>query len=182
MPENGRWLRRLLVGLAVVIVIIAAAVWGAPLVVPSEFMAGEIAHLVRAETNRDLRIAGPISFSLLPRVTLVAHDVALGSPSGSFSQDFLTVKTVDLALKPLPLLHGTIEIERLALTQPTVHLEVDKNGERNWIFRRPPAIPSPAAAKPVKPPKFPSGNATVVDGAATYLDQRTNFRARSVGC
>lgn len=180
MPENRRWLRRLLVGLVAVIVIIVAAVWAAPLVVPSEFMAGEIARLVRAETNRDLRIAGPISFSLLPRVTLVAHDVVLASPSGSFSQDFLTVKTVDLALKPLPLLHGAIEIERLALTQPTVHLEVDKNGERNWIFRRPLAIPSPAATKPVTPPSFPSGNATVVDGAATYFDQRTNLR-RTIG-
>ena len=176
MSEKKRWPHRLLIGLAAVIVIAVGAVLAAPLLVPSEFIAGQIAGLVRAKTNRDLRIAGPISFSLLPRVALIAHDVALASPSGGFSQDFLTAKTVDVALKPLPLLHGRIEIERLVLTQPTVHFEVDKNGERNWIFSRPAAAPSPSTARPVTPPSFATGDATIVDGAATYLDQRTNVR------
>lgn len=176
MSEKKRWPRQLLIGLGAVIVIALGTVLAAPLLVPSEFIAGQIAGLVRAKTNRDLRIAGPISFSLLPRVALIAHDVALASPPGDFSQDFLIVKTVDVALKPLPLLHGTIEIERLVLTQPSLHFEVDRNGERNWIFSRPLATPSPSTARPVTPPSFATGNATIVDGAATYLDQRTDVR------
>jgi uncharacterized protein involved in outer membrane biogenesis len=182
MPEERRWPRRLLISVASAIVITLGAVLAAPFLVPSEFIAGQIASLVRAKTNRDLRIAGPISFSLLPRFTLVAHDVALTSPPGGFSQDFLSVKSVDVALKPLPLLHGAIEIERLILSQPTAHFEVDANGERNWIFRRT-SLPAtvPLSAKPATALSFATGDAKLVGGVATYLDQRTGLKGRIDG-
>jgi uncharacterized protein involved in outer membrane biogenesis len=115
--DKWRVFRHLLIGLAVVFAVIIVVLLAIPLIVPSDFIAAQIASMVRQETGRDLRISGPISFSVMPRFALVAHDVALANPSG-FSGDFLSAKTVDVGLKALPLLHGSIEIEQLKLLQP----------------------------------------------------------------
>jgi uncharacterized protein involved in outer membrane biogenesis len=176
--KNPKIQRNLLIGVAGVLAVVVVAALAAPLVIPSDFIAGQIATLVRQKTGRALQITGPISFSLLPRVALVAHDVALASPPGGFSSDFLTVKTVDVALKPLPLLRGVIEIDKLRFSEPTVNFEVDKNGQRNWIFH--PEVATKTAATPAargsSGPSFAAGDVTIADGAASYLDQRNGVR------
>ena len=91
--DKGRSFRHLLIGLAVVFAVIIVALLATSLIVPSDFITAQIASMVRQKTGRDLRIFGPISFSVMPRFALVAHDVTLANPSG-FSGDFLPVKTV----------------------------------------------------------------------------------------
>jgi AsmA protein len=108
--------------------------------------------------------------------------VALASPAGGFSTDFLAVKTVDVVLEPLALLHGTIEIDQLELSEPVVNFEVDKAGQRNWVFR-PEAAPRPAAALPARnapAPSFTAGDVTIANGTVSYLDQRDGLK-RSAG-
>jgi uncharacterized protein involved in outer membrane biogenesis len=176
--KNPKILRNLMLGAAAVLAVVVVAALAAPLVVPSGFIAGQIAALVRQKTGRALQITGPISFSLLPRVALVANDVALASPPGGFSNDFLTVKTVDVVLKPLPLLRGVIEIDKLSFSQPAINFEVDKDGQRNWIFH--PEVVTKTTATPAARsnpgPSFAAGDVTIADGAASYLDQRNGVR------
>jgi uncharacterized protein involved in outer membrane biogenesis len=173
VPERVRFSRRLLTGVLVAVVVVIAAVFAAPFIIPASFVGDQIASLVSQKTGRALRIAGPISFSLFPRPGLIAHDVTLASPPDGFSTDFLTAKTVDIALKPLPLLHGAIEIERLKLSEPAISFEIAKSGERNWIFRLPRLKPTttPIAATS-RAASFGAGDVTIVDGAASYLDDR----------
>ena len=150
--DKGRFFRHLLIGLAVLFTVIILALLATPLIVPSDFIASQITSIVRQKTGRDLRISGPISFTVVPKFALVAHDVTLANPSG-FSGDFLSVKTVDVALKALALLHGSIEIEQLKLVQPRADFEVDKAGQRNWVFYppKPPlgAPPGGGSARPI---------------------------------
>ena len=169
--DKGRLLRHLLIGLAVLFNVIILALLATPLIVPSDFIAAQITSIVRQKTGRDLRISGPISFTVVPKFALVAHDVTLANPSG-FSGDFLSVKTVDVALKALALLHGSIEIDQLKLVQPRADFEVDKAGQRNWVFYPP---KSPLGAPPGGGSAGPSrmtGNVTIVGGAASFLDRR----------
>src|SRR6516162_11230017 len=170
--DKGRLFRRLLIGLAAVLVVIIVVLLAMPLMVPSDFIAAQIASIVRQKTGRDLRISGPISFSVMPRVVLVAHDVTLANPSG-FSGDFISVKTVDVELKALALLHGSIEIDQLELSQPRADFEVDKDGQRNWVFHpsRPALSVTPTARGSVAA-SFVTGNVTIVGGEASYLDRR----------
>jgi len=181
VSEKAGLLRKLLISLPVAVAIIVAAIFAAPYVVPASFVGDQISSLVSQKTGRDLRIAGPISFSLFPQPALVAHDVTLASPPDGFSTDFLTAKTVDVALKPLPLLHGAIEVEQLTLSQPVISFEVNKNGERNWIFRPPQpkasTTPSTGNSRIVS---FSVGDVTIADGVASYLDDRDG-RKRSLG-
>ena len=170
--DKGRPFRYLLIGVVVVLAAIIVALLVTSLIVPSDFIVAQIASKVRQRTGRDLRISGPISFSVMPRFALVAHDVTLANPSG-FSGDFLSVKTVDVGLKPLALLHGSIEIDQLKLLQPRADFEIDKDGRRNWIFH--PPQPPPSTVPPEKAsagPSFITGNVTIVGGAASFFDRR----------
>ena len=170
--DKGRLFRRLLIGLAAVLVVIIVVLLAVPLLVPSDFIAAQIASIVRQKTGRDLRISGPISFSVMPRVVLVAHDVTLANPSG-FSGDFISVKTVDVELKALALLHGSIEIDQLRLLQPRADFEVEKDGRRNWLFHlSKPVLSVMPTARGSVAPSFVTGNVTIVGGEASYLDRR----------
>jgi AsmA protein len=166
-------LKRLLLGMVTALAVILAAAFVAPLLIPDSVIKGQVASFVRQKTGRELHIGGSISFSLLPRLALVAHDVRLSNPPGGFSADLLIIKTVEISLKPLALLHSAIEIDQLNLAQPTINFEVDKQGRRNWIFHR------AAQAASTEPPaqsggglSFASANLTIADGTASYLDQR----------
>jgi AsmA protein len=160
------------IGLAVVFAVTIVLLLTMPLIVPSDFIAAQVASMVRQTTDRDLRISGPISFSVMPRFALVAHDVTLANPSG-FSGDFLSVKTVDVGLKALALLHGSIEIDQLKLLQPRADFEVDKDGRRNWAFHpSKPALNATPTARGSVAPSFVTGTVTIVGGEASYLDRR----------
>jgi AsmA protein len=166
--------RRLLIAVIAVVFVAALA---APFLVPSGFLKAEIASLVLQKTGRELRIAGPIGFSLLPRIVLTAHDVALASPADGFSTDFLRAPTVEVSLRPLALLRGALEIDRLQLSHPTISFEIDLQGHRNWIFRR--ASRTPLSASPdadTSGQLFAAGTLTIADGEVTYLDRRDGTR------
>ena len=146
LSDKGRSFLHLLIGLAVLFTVIIVVLVAAPLIAPSDFITAQIASMVRQKTGRDLRISGPISFTVMPRFALVAHDVALANPSG-FSGDFLSMKTLDIRLRALALLHGSIEIDQLNLLQPRADFEVDNAGRRNWVFY--PPKPPLSTAPPV---------------------------------
>jgi AsmA protein len=170
--DKGRSFRHLFIGLAWVFAVIIVALLATPLIAPSDIITTQIANMVRQKTGRDLRISGPISFSVMPRFALVAHDVTLGNPSG-FPGDFLSVKTVDVGLKPLALLHGSIEVDELNLLQPRADFEIDKDGRRNWVFSLPKSAQSTTpTARASAAPSFIAGNVKIVGGAASFLDQR----------
>jgi AsmA protein len=177
--------KKLLIGLAAVIVLVIAAAIAVPFFIPLDTYKARIVALVKTETGRDLRIDGPVRFSLLPSVALEANDVALSNTPGAASPDMVQLKTLDVELKLLPLLHGGLEISRFKLVQPAIALEVDKQGRPNWAFN-PPATASaaPEAAKPAPAAPAPSsagggfsgislGDVSIVDGQASYLDQRS---------
>jgi len=178
VPEKNRSSRNLLIGVATAMAVVIAALLAVPFLIPAGFIGNRVAALVRQKTGRDLRIAGSVSFSLLPRPGLIAHDVTLASPAGGFSRDFLTAKTVEIALKPLALLHGAVEIEQLRLSQPAIDFEIDVDGRRNWIFR-PPLGPATTATAPTpgSAPSFTAFDVTIVEGEASYVDDRTGRKA-----
>jgi AsmA protein len=175
--------KKLLIGLAVVIVLIIAAAIAVPSFIPLDTYKARIIALVKTETGRDLRIDGPVKFSLLPSIALEANDVSLSNPPGAASPNMVQLKTLDVELKLLPLLHGAVEIARFKLVDPAIALEVDKQGKPNWVFTPSTAAAAPAATATAAAPAtggasggFSSislGDVSIVNGQASYLDQRT---------
>lgn len=177
-------MKKLLVGLAVVIVLLVAAAIAVPYFVPLDVYKARIIALVKTETGRDLRIDGPVRFSLLPSIALEANDVSLSNPPGAAAANMLQLKTLDVELKLLPLLHGAVEIAEFKLVDPAIALEVDKQGKPSWAFTPPAATPAPAApnAAPTAPAaaggtegfsEISLGDVSIVNGQASYVDQRS---------
>jgi AsmA protein len=188
--------KKLLIGLAVVIVLVIAAAIAVPFFIPLDTYKAKIIALVKSETGRDLKIAGPVHFSLFPSVALEANDVSLSNPAGAASPNMVQLKTLDVKLKLFPLLHGGLEISQFKLVQPVIALEVDKQGKPSWAFNPPaPGGAAPEAAQPAAPSApaandnsgsanfsaISLGDVSIVDGQASYLDQRTNEKKQLTG-
>lgn len=177
-------MKKLLIGLGVVIVLIIAAAIIVPMLVPVGAYEGRLIALVKQTTGRNLTISGPVKLSLLPTLALEANDVALANAPGGRAPQMVRLKQLQVKLAVLPLLHGELEISRFALVQPVIALEVDKAGHPNWVFG--PA--APAAGTPAAAAASSSGagmpmaelslqNVQIAEGKISYFDARTGKTA-----
>lgn len=148
-----------------------------PILIPTGVVKAKIAALIKQKTGRDLRIAGALHLSLFPQLGFELTDVTLPSPNDDFSSDLLQAKSVRALFGFLPLLRGRIQIDRLELLRPALHLEIDKQGHRNWVFRAP-EQPQQAITSQSNNARFAAvvTDLTVVRGTADYLDQRNGER------
>jgi AsmA protein len=165
--------RRLLVGALAVVAIVFVTAYAAPPLLPAGWLKSQVADFVLRRTGCELRIAGAIDVELLPRPRVTAHDLALSNPAGNFFTDFLTAPLVEISLKPLALLRGSIEIDRVRLSKPAISFEIDGAGGRNWIFRRLPTEPGATSEGSRAVPPIAFDNLIAVDGNVSYFDQRT---------
>ena len=90
---------------------------------------------------------------------------------------------MDVKLKLLPLLTGHVQVDSFVLIDPTISLEVDKQGRANWTFNG--GSSAPAAAKPPVPEAKSAasssaanaplsdislGDFRITNGKLTYMD------------
>ena len=161
--------------LAVILLVLALVV---PLLIPASTYEGKIIAAVKQATGRDLTIAGPVHLSLLPGLSLTAENVALANAPGAAPAEMLTLAKLDVGLRLIPLLSGEVDITRLVLTDPVIHLDIDKTGKGNWAFE--PAAAPAASAAPQKTAKSASrlqqlnlGTVKIANGSLTYSDARS---------
>jgi len=179
-------MRKILIGLGVVIVVLIAAAFVVPMFIPTETYKEEIASRVRDATGRDLVIKGDIKFTILPTLGLTVKDVAFSNAPGAASKQMATFKQLVVKLKLMPLISGDVEIDQFELVEPVINLEVDAKGQPNWVFAgkaKPAGKPAPTA-KPSsggQAGKSASGgvklrDVRLVKGRVSYLDRRTGAR------
>src|SRR5690606_7810960 len=128
--SRTRMLNKLLIALGVLLVLVIAAILIGPGFVDWNSYKREITAKVEEATGRRLEILGDISLSLLPP-TLSAEGVRFATLPGRIA--------------PWPLLQGNLRVERIALVNPTILLEISADGRSNWAFRDGAADPSDRA-------------------------------------
>lgn len=172
-------MRKLLVGLAVLVVLIIAAAVVIPLAVPVAAYEGRLVALIKQATGRNLKIAGPVKLSVFPALEFDASDVSFANLPDARSPDMVRVKQLQMRLQILPLLHGSVVVSRLVLIEPVIALEVDGSGHPNWMFgtlaARPPETPRPATWPWPSSSSLALGEVRLVDGKISYIDQRTGL-------
>ncbi|QJE73543.1 AsmA family protein [Aerophototrophica crusticola] len=165
-------MRKLLVGLGVVVVLLVAALVAIPFLVPKEALVARLEREVEARTGRELSIKGPVDVSVLPNIAVTLRDVTFaGLPGGP---DLLNLGSMDVRLQLWPLLSGEAKVDRFVLDRPTINLVVDKQGRANWQIQpqQPaPADPNQPAGGPVS--ELSLGDVEIRDGTLTYADART---------
>ena len=174
--------KRLLIGLGVLVVLIIGAALVVPLLIPVDTYKAKIEDQVQAATGRTFKINGALRLALLPSAGLEADDVRFGNAAGAKDPQMATLKQLVLEVSLIPLLHGAIEIDRFVLVQPQIHLEVDKAGHPNWQLAKAGAAPSAATPGTKAEPsggallggrELRLGEVRLENGQVTYRDDRT---------
>ncbi|HEY1935239.1 MAG TPA: AsmA family protein [Acetobacteraceae bacterium] len=190
MPRRA--LRIGLIVVAVLIVLVAGAGTVFVLTFNPNDLKPRVIAAVKQATGRDLMLNGPIGLKLSLQPTVEASNVALSNPPGFSGPTMATLQKLDLQLAVLPLLHHSIQIDRLSLVKPDINLETNAKGQSNWEFAppaaTPPAATPPAATPPAaaaqpapaspstggEPTQIGIAEVTIADGTLTYRDDRTN--------
>ena len=183
-------MRKLLIGLGVVVALLVVAAFVVPMVIPTETYKKEIAKAVKDATGRDLVIKGDVKVSILPTLGATVRDVSFANAPGGKAKHMATFKELVVEVKLFPLISGDIEVDRFVLVEPVINLEVDKSGRPNWAFqgadKKPAASAGKSATKPA--PSAGSGGGGVsglrlgevrlVKGSVRYTDLSTQVTHR----
>ena len=101
---------------------------------PVDLLRDHIVREVKAQTGRDLVVAGPVSLSLVPRLGIALRDVSLSPPPGMKGPPTLLSQSVDVELRAGALLSRQVSVQRVVLNRPVITLQVDAQGRRSWDF------------------------------------------------
>jgi AsmA protein len=134
--------------------------------------------LGRKVTIGDLKLSVPLKLEK-PRLNVELHHVTVANPEGMPVRDLFTGPTVATTVELLPLLKGRVRMENLAFAQPTLALEEDAAGNRNWVFaasQRPAATATPASSAPPVADFTLPPTITIDSGAVSYQSSLTGSK------
>ena len=173
-------MKKLLIGLGVVVLLLLVAVVVAPFLIPLDSYKGEIQARAKEATGRDLRIDGDISLSLLPVIAVSVENVGFANAPGASTPEMATVERLDVALQLLPLLSGEVAIDRFILERPVINLEVDAQGMPNWQLQTAGETTAPSGdagdsgGGASRVSEIRLGEVRLNDGTLNYLDRRSD--------
>ena len=145
-------MKKLLIALAALVLLLVVAALAAPSFIDWNRYRPEIAHRIEAVTGRRVTIAGNLSFALLPTPTLNVEGAALANLPGASQPQMVTLKSMQVRVALLPLLHGRFQVDRVRLVEPVIALEVLPDGTRNWDFKATTTAGTKSADEPQQAP------------------------------
>jgi AsmA protein len=126
-------MKKLLIGLMVVLVLVVAALFVAPPMLGNSVVKSRIIAGVKEATGRDLQIAN-LSLSVLPSIEVSIRDLTLSNAANMPSPEMVKLGRLDLELPLFPLIGREVLVERLVISDLVTNMEVNEAGEANWIF------------------------------------------------
>lgn len=124
--------KKILIGLAVVLVLLVGAVLILPSFVDWNAYKDRIAAQVEQATGRTLTIGGDMTLQVLPSPRLTAERVTLANAPGGQAENMVELETLEVAVALPPLLSGEVQVQSIVLVGPTVYLERLADGSSNW--------------------------------------------------
>lgn len=130
-------LKIILIILAGLILLGGVGTWYAASTVDPAKLTRLLVISVKSATGRDLKISGPVSLSLFPRISVSAEGLSLSNAAWADAPEMLTLKRIDLEVKTLPLLSKRIEIASVKLSGLELFLQKNALGKVNWEMNAP---------------------------------------------
>ncbi len=147
-PRTRTLLRWTAISLASLVVLVIVALS----VLDWNWFKHPIERMASAKSGRSVTIAGPLEvhiWSWTPRVAL--SGLTVGNPPWEPARPMLTVESLQVQLKLLPLLKGDVVLPRVEVIHPVLYLHRETSGRANWTFEN----TKPTNAKAAAPPKLP---------------------------
>jgi len=126
--------KKLLIGLAALVVILVVVVLVLPSLVPKDTLRAQIEGQIENATGREVTIAGDVGVSIIPSVQLTLEQVTIANVPGAADANMIELGALRLKVGLFPLLGGDLVVDEFVLDTPTIRLEVDANGKPNWEF------------------------------------------------
>ena len=154
----------------------ALAAWYAASFVKPAQLTKILSSSVNEATGRELKITGPVSLSIFPSIGVKAEQVSLSNAAWASTPDMLTLKEMELDIRFLPLLKGSVEISRIALKGADAHLQTNKAGVGNWNLTAPTLSTSNAGGSPTTSESTDNTfisikSVDVIDARISYQDE-----------
>ena len=126
---TSRWIRRVALGLAATLLLLAAAATALVLGFDADRHKTQLIDWVQTTYQRRLAIDGPLAVTLLPRLALQVEGLSLSERGRA--DEFVAVTRASLALQWLPLLRGQLVIDRISASGVRAAYLRSADGRRN---------------------------------------------------
>lgn len=175
------WLRRvLIVGVGCFVLVAAAAAWFVASFDPNRYK-GTLIDWVRDHKQRTLRIDGPMSLTVFPRLGLSLRDVSLSEHRRA--DEFAALKEATLSVALLPLLRQQLAVDRISASGVRVVYTRDAKARRNIDDLLAPSADAPkdAASAPASSAmRFDVSGIALQDLQASVKDELAGIEGRFV--
>lgn len=135
----------------------------------------EIERAVENATGRQTRIVGDVGVSYWPVLGLRAETITLANVAGGRAPAFIAADEIHVGVRLRPLLDRQVVVERLVLQRPQIALEVDAQGQPNWVLA-PPRGTGPARPPTTEPAidfsRTTLRGVSISDGEVSFFDAR----------
>ncbi|MDU8927307.1 AsmA family protein [Alisedimentitalea sp. MJ-SS2] len=123
-----RWIFRVAVILALVVVLLGAVV----LILPGERVAAVALDQIRAATGRDVQLEGDVDLKYFPVLRVRTGPINIANADWSDRGPMLQAEGLLIGVETRPLFSGQIRIKTLELDRPELLLERHDDGRVNW--------------------------------------------------
>lgn len=143
---------------------------------------GEITQAVVDATGRKLVIDGDIGFKISLIPTVVIEDVKFANASWGSKPEMLSLDKFEVQVSLMPLLSGTIQVNRVILLAPEILLETNKKGVGNWVLEieQPEKKDSPPSDSDMSLPAIVVNEVHIENARITYKDGITGKETKIV--
>ena len=165
---------------AALILLLLIVVISLPFIIDPNQYKGQIISQVKKETGRELAIPGDIKLSVFPWLGVQLGEVSLGNAAGFGEKPMAQIKTMDVRVKLLPLLHKEVQIAHVTLDGLALNLQRNAKGQTNWDDLTRKEAPAKPKTKEPTQPRGAALAALAVDGLSlthsqlNWADAQTN--------
>ncbi|MFO1248766.1 MAG: AsmA family protein [Alphaproteobacteria bacterium] len=159
-------MRKLFLVILVPVFLIAIFV-GILFLMPLNSLRGPMERAVTKAIGRPVHVTGALHASLYPEIGLSAGDVSIDNVEGGQAKVFARAGTLAVGARLMPLFSRQVEITRLTLQDPEIHLEVDARGNPNWNFHF-----ASSSSSSDKQSKLSISGLKITNGLISYFDAR----------
>ncbi len=152
-------MRRLLIGIGIVLVLLIAAVVIVPMVVGTSQLTAFLTERLRSSTGYNVSIHGPVALSVLPSPHLSIEDIHVSEAAKQAGTELARVGSIDIHVALMPLMSGQVEVTAVTLKDPVVALEGPLSSAKPVAQTPPqPAAPPSSPSQPAAPAAEPASN------------------------
>ena len=137
LSKNLKRTALIFASLVVVILVAVAAVLAIGISVNMDGIRAKAETIASKALGRKVGIKGHLSFDLSFHPAVELEGIQIANPSYWNTEDFVKVKLFRAQVRILPLLFSRINIQEIKANGIEVHLELESDGRKNWLFDSP---------------------------------------------